>query len=182
MTTRQFEIDSAHSDIRFSVRHLGFSRVHGGFLHWKGSILFDEAAPTATRVVVDIDAKSIDTREPKRDGHLRSADFLDVERYPILRFESVRVEPREPRHYLLIGELTLHGVTRPVDLEVELLGGTRDPWGHDRLSFSAKTSLNRRDFGLRWNQVLESGGLLVGDTVDIAVEVEAVAAAAGQAA
>lgn len=182
MTTRRYDIDSAHSDIRFSVRHLGFSRVHGGFLHWQGCIAFDEAEPAATRVVVEIDAKSIDTREPKRDAHLRSVDFLDVDRYPTLHFESVRVEARGARRYLLIGELTLHGVTRAIDLDVELVGGTRDPWGHDRLSFTAKSSLNRRDFGLHWNQLLESGGLVVGETLDIAIEVEAVAAAAGQAA
>jgi polyisoprenoid-binding protein YceI len=159
------------------------SKVRGIFERWAGTIDFDPSKPEASKVSVRIEAASVNTNEPQRDQQLRSADFFDVEKYPAITFESSRIESRGEDRYRVLGELTIHGVTRPVELDAEYLGGGKDPWGNERIGFFAKTSLNRKDFGLNWNQVLETGGVLVGDQVEVSLDVEAVKAEAiGQAA
>jgi polyisoprenoid-binding protein YceI len=172
MTTRWI-IDPSHSGIHFSIRHMVFAKVRGAFTRWQGTLDFDEADPTRSRVEVRIEAASIDTHEPKRDAHLRSADFFDMEQHPELRFVSTAIEKTGDR-CAVTGELSLHGVTRPITLDAEILGAGKDPWGNERMSLSATGSVNRKDFGLGWNQVLETGGVLVGETVEIAAEIEAV--------
>jgi polyisoprenoid-binding protein YceI len=152
------------------------SKVRGAFTRWEGTIDFDPARPAESKVAVTIEAASIDTREPKRDEHLRSADFFEVEKYPTLAFASTQVERTSDSDYRVSGDLTIHGVTRPVVLEVEYLGGGKDPWGNERAGFTAKVTINRKDFGLGWNQVLEAGGVLVGEKIEIALDIEAVKA------
>lgn len=174
MTT--WNIDSSHSGIHFIVRHMVVSKVRGAFTRYQGTINFDEKNPEASKISVRIDAASIDTREPQRDGHLRSPDFFDVERYPAISFESTEVEQLDGNRYRVTGDLAMHGVTKSVDLEVEYLGMGKDPYGNDRLSFEAETTINRKDFGLNYNQVLETGGVLVGEKVDIEIDVEALKA------
>ena len=173
MSTPLWKIDAGHSSVRFTVRHL-VSRVHGAFARWQGTVQFDEEDPLSSKVSVQIEAGSIDTNEAKRDAHLRSADFLDVERYPTLTFESTLIEPLLRRRYRVSGDLTLHGIVRPVDLDVELLGESKDLWGNERIGFAARATISRLDFGLKWNQLLEGGGLLVGETIDLELDVEAV--------
>jgi len=174
MTTQRWNIDSSHSGVHFAVRHLVIAKVRGGFEQVQGTIDFDPSKAEASKVSVRIEAASIDTREPKRDEHLRSADFLDVQKYPTISFESRNVQNRGKDRYLVVGDLTIHGVTRPVGLDAEYLGSSKDPWGNERIGFFAKAAINRRDFGLNWNQVLEGGGLLVGEQVEISLDVEAV--------
>jgi len=183
MATHRWNIDSSHSGAQFAVRHMVISKVRGIFERWAGTIDFDPSKPEASKVSVRIEAASVNTNEPQRDQQLRSADFFDVEKYPAITFESSRIESRGEDRYRVLGELTIHGVTRPVELDAEYLGGGKDPWGNERIGFFAKTSLNRKDFGLNWNQVLETGGVLVGDQVEVSLDVEAVKAEAiGQAA
>jgi len=174
MTT--FAIDNAHSDIGFSVRHMVFAKVRGHFTKWTANLVFDDAGVARSSVDVSIDAASIDTRESQRDGHLRSADFLDAEKYPKITYKSRRVEAAGAKKYRVIGDLTIHGVTREVPLDVEETGRGKDPWGNHRIGFSARTSIERSAFGLKWNQALETGGVLVADRVDIELDIEAVAA------
>jgi len=170
-----WNIDASHSNLQFSVRHMVISKVRGAFERFNGSFELDDAnAPS--NVVVTIDASSIQTREPKRDEHLRSKDFLDVETYPTLSFVGKSAE-RRGDHYEIRGELSLHGVTRPVVLDAEFQGLGKDPWGGERAAFSARTTVDREAFGLHWNQVLEAGGVLVGTKIEIEIEVEAVKAA-----
>jgi polyisoprenoid-binding protein YceI len=178
MATSTWNIDSTHSTIGFAVRHLVIAKVRGHFKTLSGAITWDDADPRRSSVTVEIDAASIDTAESKRDEHLRSADFLDVAQYPTLSFRSTRVELEGDAIVRVVGELTLHGVTREVTLAVEDLGRTKDPWGNQRAAFAATTSIDRKDFGLRWNQALETGGVLVGDKVEISLDLQAVATAA----
>jgi polyisoprenoid-binding protein YceI len=179
MTT--WNIDTSHSGVHFSVRHMVIAKVRGAFDRWQGTIHFDEQNPTASKVSVRIESASINTREDKRDGHLRSADFFDVEQYPELTFESTKVEKVGDR-YRVTGALTIHGVTKEVALDAELLGSGKDPWGNQRVAFQAAITINRKDYGLNWNQALEAGGVLVGENVEISLDVQAVKAAATQAA
>jgi polyisoprenoid-binding protein YceI len=171
-----WSFDPTHSSIGFSVRHLMISKVRGHFNQWGGTFDYDEADPTRAKLSVRIDAASIDTRDEKRDAHLRSPDFFDVEKFPALTFESSKVE-RDGDDFVVTGELSIHGVTRAVQLKVESLGQTKDPWGGQRAGFSASTSISRKDFGMSFNMALETGGVLVGDKVDIGIEIEAVRAA-----
>ena len=182
MTTTNWTFDLAHSSVNFHVRHLMVSKLHGRFSRWGGTLEIDNDDITRSRVDVTIDATSVDTREDKRDAHLRSADFFDVETFPTLTFKSTKIEKRGDDELAITGDLTLHGVTKPVTLAVELGGQAKDPWGGTRTGFSAKTSINRKDFGLGWNSVLETGGVLVGEKIEITLEIEAVQAAAAQAA
>jgi polyisoprenoid-binding protein YceI len=171
--TTTWNIDASHSTIGFSIRHMVFSKVRGRFLKHTGAIqLADD--PAASWVEVAIDAASIDTGTAQRDTHLRSADFFDVERFPELRFRSTRVEELGGDRLRVIGDLTIRDITRTVTLDVEPAGRGMDPWGNERIGFVAKTSVDRKDFGLQWNQVLEAGGVLVGDRVDIELDVQAV--------
>ena len=167
-----YEIDPAHSVVEFQVRHLGLAKVRGQFDSFSGTIEIGED-PLESRVDVSIDAASIDTRDENRDSHLRSADFLDVENYPTLEFHSTEVDTGREQP-LVRGDLTVRGVTRQVTLELEFEGAATDPWGNYRLGCSAATDINREDFGLTWNQALETGGWLVGKSVRIELSVEAV--------
>ena len=173
MTT--YSIDNSHSDISFSVRHMVFAKVRGHFTKWTANLSFDGADPTRSAVEVSIDVGSIDTREPQRDGHLKSPDFLDAEKYPTIAFKSRRVESAGDKKLRVLGDLTIHGVTNEVPLNVEELGRGKDPWGNDCILFSAKATVDRGAFGLKWNQTLEAGGLLVGEKVEVEIDIEAVA-------
>jgi polyisoprenoid-binding protein YceI len=182
MTTNSWNIDTVHSGINFSVRHMVVSKVRGRFAKFSGTLGLDDGDLTRSTIEVAIDAASIDTGTPQRDGHLRSPDFLDAERFPEVRFKSARIEKVGADRYRVVGDLTIRDVTREVVLDVEYGGRAKDPWGNDRVGFIAKTSFDRKDFGLAWNQVLEAGGVLVGDRIDIDLEVQGVRAAAAAAA
>jgi polyisoprenoid-binding protein YceI len=171
-------IDGVHSSIGFTVRHMVVSKVRGRFTRWGGTIAMDERDPTGARVRIDIEPASVDTGVEQRDNHLRSPDFFDVERYPTMTFRSTRIEKAGEGRYRVTGDLTMHGVTRPVTLDAEFAGSAKDPWGGLRAGFSAHGSLDRKDFGLTYNQLLETGGVLVGEKVDLDIEVEAVKQAA----
>ena len=175
MATERWEIDSSHSGIHFSVRHLVIAKVRGQFSRWSGAIVVPDGDFTRASVEAVIDASSIETGVPDRDAHLKSADFFDVAQFPDLTFKASRVEAAKPGGELkLVGELTIKGITREVELQVEQLGELKDPWGNQRAAFSAKTAIDRKDFGLTWNQVLETGGLAVGERVNIEIELQAV--------
>ncbi|MGE5180794.1 MAG: YceI family protein [Acidobacteriota bacterium] len=182
MSAEPWTFDLSHSSVQFHARHLMVSKVHGRFLQWGGKLELDSEDLTRSRIEVQIDAASIYTEEQKRDDHLRSPDFLDVAKYPQITFASKAIEKQGSDRYAVSGDLTIHGVTRPVTLDVE--GGERvkDPWGGLRTGFSAKTSISRKDFGLTWNVALETGGFLVGDKLEITLEIEAIKAAATKAA
>lgn len=167
-----WKIDPAHSQIQFAVRHMMISTVRGEFHDFSGTIDFDEDNPEETTVHVEIDAASIDTRTEDRDNHLRSPDFLNVEEYPTITFESTRVELIDEDSARLIGDLTIRGETQTVELDVEYQGMAKSPWGQVSAGFSATTRFNRKDWGLSWNQALETGGVLVGDEVKVNIEVE----------
>lgn len=180
MTTRRWNIDPAHSGAQFTVRHMVISKVRGTFERWHGAIDYDPEKPEASKVSVRIEAASIDTHEPNRDQHLRSAEFFDVEKYPAITFESTKIERRGKDRYRVLGDLTMRGVTRPVELDAEYFGTGKDPWGNERIGFFAKATLNRKEFGLNWNQLLEGGGVLVGDQVEISLDVQAIGEKAGE--
>jgi polyisoprenoid-binding protein YceI len=173
MTTQTWQIDPAHSSIHFSVRHLVVAKVRGRLTRWSGTLEVPDGDFGRATARVTIDASSIDTGVADRDAHLRSADFFDVETYPEITFVSRRVEG-SAGDLELVGDLTLHGVTREVALEVESGGASKDPWGNVRAIFSARTAIERKQFGLTWNQALETGGVMVGDKVEIELEVQAV--------
>lgn len=168
-----YEIDPAHVYIEFTVRHMMVHNVRGRFGKVSGTIDLDEDDLTRSSVEVEIDVASLDTREQQRDAHLLSPDFLDVAKYPVITFKSRRIE-RHGDGYRVIGNLTIHNVTREVTLDTEFAGLIADPWGNTRAGFSAETSINRRDFGLTWNIALEAGGWLVGDRVKIVLDFESV--------
>ena len=182
MTTERWEIDSSHSGIHFSVRHLVIAKVRGQFARWSGTVVAEDGDFTRASVDVVIDATSVNTGVADRDTHLKSADFLDVANYPELTFKGARVERRGTEQLVVAGDLTIRGVTREVLLDVEHAGRTKDPWGNERAVFAAKASIDRKDFGLMWNQVLDAGGVMVGDRIEIEIEIEAVKQTASKAA
>lgn len=170
-----YEIDPAHTVAEFSVKHLMVTNVKGQFTQVSGQLQFDETDPTRSLVSATAEAASVDTREPQRDEHLRSVDFFDVEHFAIISFISRRVErTRRPDAYRVVGDLTIRGVTREVVFDTTYVGKATDPWGNTRIGINATTTVNRKDFGLHWNMALEAGGVLVGDTVKISLDVEAV--------
>ncbi len=170
MTT--YTIDGSHSHASFTVRHLMVSNVRGEFQRFSGTVSYDDANPAAASVEVSLEAASISTNEEKRDAHLRSADFFDVEKFPTLTFKSTGAKAHGDG-LALTGDLTIHGVTRSVLLTVEeITGEQKDPWGSTRRGAVATTKIKRSDFGLGWNVALEAGGILVGDDVKISLEVE----------
>src|SRR5258707_14528321 len=173
-----WEIDPAHSSARFSIRHMMISNVQGEFGKVTGTVNWDEAEVTKSTVEATIDATTINTREPKRDGHLKSPDFFDVAKYPTITFKSTSVKKVGADRLAIKGELTMHGVTKPVTLDATYTNEVKDPGGNTRRGASARTKLNRKDFGLKWNQTVEGGGVLVGDQVDIALDLELVKKAA----
>ncbi len=167
-----WKIDTAHSEINFTVRHMMISNVRGRFERFEGTVEFDEQNPTNSSVEVKIEAASINTREPQRDAHLRSPDFLDAEKYPYLIFKSKKIEVIDSNHGRIIGDLTIRDVTKEVTLEVEYNGTVKSPFGNISAGFSASTTLNRKDWGLQWNVPLETGGWLVGENVHVQIEIE----------
>lgn len=170
-----WNIDPSHSTAQFSIRHLMISNVKGEFTKVTGQIVYDQKNPERVAAEASIDVSTINTREPDRDNHLKSPDFFDVAKYPSIHFKSKRAA-KTSNGLKLTGDLTIHGVTREVTLDVE--GPTtplKDPWGFTRVGASATTKINRKDFGLTWNQALEAGGVLVGDEVKISIDVELVA-------
>ncbi len=170
-----YKIDTAHSKIGFSVRHMMFAKVRGAFTKWSAELTLDPQAIGSSSVNVTIDSSSIDTGEPQRDGHLKSPDFLDVAKYPTITFASRKVDNAGAGKFKVTGDLTIHGVTHAAILDVEELGRGKDPWGHERIAFGAKTTVDRKSFGLAWNQVLEAGGVLIGEHVEIEIDVQTVA-------
>jgi len=176
MALETWQLDPIHSSITFSIRHLVISKVRGRFGKWTGTVQLDKDL-AASFVQVKIDAASIDTNEPDRDAHLRSADFFHVDRFPEIAFTATRIESLGENRYRVAGDLTIHGVTRQVEMEAEETGRVKDPWGNDRIGFGAKAEINRKDFGLTFNQALDAGGMMLGDRVDITIEVEALKAA-----
>lgn len=174
-TTTTWKIDPAHTHVEFAVKHLAIATVRGRFSDVNGAVTVTGYDFSQARVDATVGVASIDTREPNRDAHLKSPDFFDVEKYPTMTFKSRRVElTNEANHYRLVGDFTLHGVTKEIILDVLLEGRTTDPYGNNRTGFSATSRINRKDFGLGWNQLLETGGVVVGDDVKIALDVELV--------
>jgi polyisoprenoid-binding protein YceI len=169
-----YAIDPTHSAVHFSVRHMMLSNVRGEFTKVAGTIEFDPQAPAHSSIAATIDAASINTRDEGRDGHLKSADFLDVEKFPSITFRSKQISLHGDEAKVT-GDLTIHGVTREITLDVEgTTAEIKDPWGKHRVGTSATAKLSRKDFGLTWNAALETGGVMVGDEVKITIEVEAV--------
>jgi polyisoprenoid-binding protein YceI len=172
----RWNIDGSHSTAEFSVRHLMITNVKGRFGTLSGTVDYDPEKPEASQVDVTIDATSIDTRDEKRDAHLRSPDFFDTEKFPSLTFKSTSVKSTGDG-FEATGDLTIHGVTKQVTLEVEGPSApNKDPWGNTRIGASATAKINRKDFGLNWNAALEAGGVLVGEHVKISIEVSLVQA------
>jgi polyisoprenoid-binding protein YceI len=172
-TAGTYSLDPSHSHVGFTARHLVVAKVRGRFGAFSGSVVVADD-PLASSVSVDIDVASIDTRDEGRDGHLKSADFFDVERFPTITFRSTGVRAAGRGRFAVDGDLTVRGVTRSVVLDVVLEGVASDPWGGQRAVFSASTEIEREDFGLTWNQALETGGVLVGSKIKVEIEAEAV--------
>ncbi len=170
-----WEIDPVHSSVQFSVRHMMISNVRGEFLKLKGSVQADDTNLGHSVVEATIETASIDTREEKRDAHLRSADFLDAEHFPTITFRSKRIEPAGKDRWKMTGDLSLHGVTREVVLDVEgPTGQVKDPMGNTRTGAHATTRINRKDFGITWAKAMDGGGVVVGDDIDVTIDVEGV--------
>lgn len=171
-------VDPMHVEVGFAVRHLMISTVRGRFGKVGGTLLLDEANPERSKIEVEVDIASIDTRQEQRDAHLRSADFFDADNHPTMRFVSTKIDGDITGDFTVTGDLTIRGATRPVTLEASAEGRGRDPWGNERMGFAAKGKFLRSDFGLTWNQVLEAGGVTVGDEVKISIDVELIRQAA----
>ena len=169
-----WKIDPAHSQIQFSVRHMMISNVRGRFESFTGTVEFDEQNPSALSATIEVNAASITTNEAQRDAHLRSADFFAADEYPVVRFVSTGVEWKNAEHIAIHGELTIRDTTRPVTLDAVFAGVARSPWGTTSAGFSARTKLSRKEWNLTWNQVLETGGFLVGDDITLDIDVELV--------
>ncbi|MDQ3674619.1 MAG: YceI family protein [Gemmatimonadota bacterium] len=174
-TKTVWNLDPAHTLVEFSAKHLMITTVKGRIAEVEGTIHTNESDPQKSSVEVTLKGASIDTRNDQRDQHLRSGDFLDADTFPEIKFKSKRIEG-DAKEFKLTGDLTIRDVTREVTLDVEYGGRTRDPWGGERVGFSANGKIDRRDFGLIWNQALETGGVVVGNDIKINIEVEAVKA------
>lgn len=170
-----YNVDLDHSTVSFKIRHL-LSRVQGNFNKFQGTIEYDAAKPELWKAKGSIDATSVDTNVAERDKHLKTADFFDVAKYPTIDFETTKVTNVKDGKATVEGLLTLHGVQKPVMLNVELLGEAKDPWGNQRAAFTATTKINRKDFGMVWNKALDSTNALLGDEVDITLEIEGIVA------
>ena len=168
-----YKVDPAHTSVTFSIRHL-VTRVQGQFRDVAGTISVDRQNPAASSVAFTIQASSIDTRIEQRDKHLRSPDFFDVEKYPLITFASKKIVPKDKTHFDVTGDFTMHGVTKEITVPVEYLGDIKDPWGNDRAGFSVRMPLNRKDYGIVWNKALDQGGMMLGDDVDVDIQIEAV--------
>jgi polyisoprenoid-binding protein YceI len=171
--TSTWQIDPAHSAAQFAVKHLAISTVRGAFTSVKGTVQFDDKDITKSSVDVTIEVNSVDTRQPDRDKDLRSDHFFDAEHFPTITFKSKRVEQLSPGRLKITGDLTIHGITKEVVLEVD--GPTapvKDPWGNQRMAINATTKINRQDFGVKWNATMDNGGVVVGDEVSITIDAE----------
>lgn len=173
MAADTYKIDKSHSEALFRIRHL-MSKVTGRFSDFDGTMTVDSSKPESSSVEFRIRTNSIDTNEPKRDKHLRSAEFFDVEKYPELTFKSKSIKSVGKNAFDVAGNLTMRGVTKPVTVRVDYLGNARDPWGNERAGFEVTTTLNRKDYGLLWNQRLDTGGYLLDDDVQVTINVEAI--------
>jgi len=171
MALVEYDIDLVHSQLGFSVVHLMITRVHGVFTKWGGTAAIDHDDPTRSRVAVEIDAASVDTRNAQRDGHLRSADFFDVEHHPTIRFESQRVE-RDGDDFRLTGDFTLRGVTHPVTFAVAPAGPSKDSTGRARIGYRCTATIRRKDFGVSWHAVYDGGSIVVADEVDVVLDLQ----------
>ena len=172
--TSTWTIDPAHSGAEFAVKHLMVSTFKGHFRSLEGTVHLGEDNPANSSVVASVDVASVDTQNPDRDAHLRSDDFFNAERYPKMTFRSTRVERVDETNWKVTGEFTIRDVTKEVVLDTEYEGRIVDPWGNDRIGFTARTELSRKEFGVRWNTAIESGGVVVGDRVRISLNIEIV--------
>jgi polyisoprenoid-binding protein YceI len=174
MSQVTYQIDPSHSSAQFSVRHMMISNVRGDFTKVSGTVTYDAANPAASKAEASIEVASIETRDPQRDAHLKSADFFDAEKYPLIGFRGAALSGNG-ESWKLKGDLTIHGVTREITLDVDgPTPETKDPWGNLRIGATATGKLSRKDFGLTWNAALEAGGVLVGDDIKLTIEVEAI--------
>ena len=169
-----WKIDNAHTQIAFTARHMMISKVRGNFEKFSGTVNLDTEKPANTSVDIQIETASLNTRDAQRDGHLRSPDFFNAEVYPYMTYKSRNVEVTGAKTARLVGDLTIRDVTKEVVINVEFLGQAKSPWGTTSAGFSASTKINRTDFGLTWNKALETGGVLVGDEIEISIELELV--------
>lgn len=174
-------IDPAHSRVGFAIKHMMISTVRGEFTQFEGEITLDESDPSRSQATGRVTVSSIDTGNTERDGHLRSADFFDAEQHPTITFVSRRIEPQGGDAFRVTGDLTMHGVTKELTLEAELTAPAKDPWGNLRRGVNLTGALNRKDFGLTWNQALETGGFLVDDKVKLEIDLEVVQASPAEA-
>jgi polyisoprenoid-binding protein YceI len=168
-----YKVDASHANVTFQVRHF-MSQVSGGFTDFEGTIVIDRARPEASSVEFTIQAHSIETHNDRRDEHLRSPDFFDVASHPAITFRSASVHKVDDDSYEVTGDLTLRGVTKSITLPVQVLGEMKDPWGNQRIGFETSTTINRKDYGVSWNQTLDQGGLVLGDDVKVSINLEAV--------
>ena len=173
-TTGTWEIDPTHSTIGFVSRHAMVAKVRGGFSDFTGTLTLDGADPAKSSASLTIVASSFSTNNAERDAHVKSADFLDVDQFPTLSFTSKAVTPKGDDEFIVTGDLTIHGVTKSVDVKCEFLGTSQDPWGGTRIGFEGKAEISRKEFGLVWNVALETGGVLVSDSIKLEMDVEAV--------
>ncbi|MBF0350264.1 MAG: polyisoprenoid-binding protein [SAR324 cluster bacterium] len=169
----RYDVDPVHSQVHFTIPHLVMFKVRGTFTDMSGQVEVDTTKQTITAVQGTVKSASIDTRESKRDEHLRSPDFFDTAQYPEITFVSKKITGKGSK-ITVVGDLTIHGVTKSVELKGSYLGANKDPWGNERTGFEATGKINRKDFGLTWNKALETGGFVVGDEVQIGLEIEAV--------
>lgn len=174
-----YAIDAAHTTVGFKIKHMAISTVTGQFAEVAGNFVYDPKNVQASRVEATIKVPSISTQNQKRDDHLRGADFFDAQKFPEIKFVSKEIADATAQSFTLRGDLTMRGVTKPVSLDVSLGGTAKDPWGNEKIAFSATTKINRRDFGLTWSKLLETGALVVGDEVAISLEVEGTKSKAG---
>jgi polyisoprenoid-binding protein YceI len=173
---RTWQLDTSHTNVEFAVKHLMISTVKGRFADVTGTVTADPENPQNFSLDIAIGTASIDTRQDQRDAHLRSPDFFDADKWPSIHFVGKRIEGDVQNDFTVIGDMTIRDVTREIALDVTNEGSVRDPWGNDRVGFSAKTKIDRRDFGLTWNAALETGGFVVGDEVKISIDAEFTAA------
>ncbi len=169
-----YKIDADHSSVGFKIKHLAISSVNGRFTDFSGTFSFDPTNIAASKAEAKIGIKSINTEQKKRDDHLRGADFFDVAKFPEMSFSTTKIEAVSTNQFKAHGDLTIRGVTKPVVLDITYQGAAKDPWGGERAAFVATTKLGRKDFGLAYNKVLETGGLLIGEEVDVSIEIEGV--------
>jgi polyisoprenoid-binding protein YceI len=167
-------IDTSHSQIQFTVRHMMISNVRGRFENFSGTVDLDENNPENSKIDIKIEIATLNTRDAQRDGHLRSADFFEAEKYPYMTYVSKKIKKTDAIHAKVYGDLTIRNVTREVVLEVEFNGKAKSPWGTTSAGFNAEAKISRKDFGLEWNKTLETGGVLVGDEITINIDFEAV--------